>query len=246
MKTERKELPITMPNGNTETFHVFRLLDENGDEQRWQMRSFVNDMCPPLHFATEEEYMEHVREWEEIFEFPSWDEINTPGFGGTLFPWSSDLTPNEINQWLFDILFEFRSYLDGFEIDERIRVSTMETQHNAPIPMPQFTIGLLLNKPTQVLDVIYTPETPGFEDPIVGMKITMLAFISLGYKPVPICVSVPVVWNFTQNMPNVFRRGDFCSVRFVNGFKGGHMSDYIQSMSSWDSMPFNDIWNIWK
>lgn len=44
MKTERKELPITMPNGNTETFHVLRLLDDNGDEQIWQMRSFVNDI----------------------------------------------------------------------------------------------------------------------------------------------------------------------------------------------------------
>jgi hypothetical protein len=246
MKTERKELPITMPNGNTETFHVLRLLDDNGDEQIWQMRSFVNDMCPPMHFATEEEYTEHVREWEEIFEFPSWDDIYTPGVGGTLFPWSSDLTPNEIHQWLFDILFEFRSCLDGFEIDERIRVSTIESRPDDSIPMPEFTIGILLKKPTMVLDVLYAPKTPGFEDPMEGMKNTMLAFMSLGHEQVPISVSVPVIWNHTQNKSNVFNRGDLCSVRFVNGFKGGHMSDYIQYMTSWDAMPFNDIWKLWK
>lgn len=246
MKTEHQELALTMPNGNTETFNVIRLLDDDGLEHIWQMRSFINDMCPPMHFATEEEYMAHVHEWEEIFEFPSWDDISTPGIGATLFPWSSDLTPNEINQWLFDILFEMRSNLAGFEIEERVRVATVESKPDDLIPMPQFTIGLHLNKPEQVLDVVYTPETPGFEDPITGLKCTMLAYMSLGHEQIPISISIPVIWNFTQNKPNVFNRGDLCAVRFVNGFKDGHMGDYIQSMTSWDSMPFNDIWKLWQ
>lgn len=250
MKTERKELTLCVPDqqgGSTSAnLHVLRMIEDNGEEKTWVMRGFLNDMFHSLHFKTEEEYMEHVKEWDWAFIFPEWNEICRPGVGAYLSPLSDELAPNEIYQWLYDILFEMRLHLDDAEMVEKVQVETTETMPDDPIPLPPMTVGILLDKPQQLLEVLYAPEVLDFEDPIEGLKNSMGAYMSLGHERVPMSVSVPVIWNLTLNHPNAFRRGDLCKVRFVNGLIGGrHMSDYLHNMPTWESMPFNDIWTLW-
>ena len=124
MKTEQKLLTLTFSEQAQENYHVLRMVDDNGEELTWQMHGFITDLCPSMYFPTEEQYMEHVHQWEEIFEFPSWEDIAIPGVGACLAPWGADLTFKEIHQWLYDILFEMRSHLDGFEVENRILIDT--------------------------------------------------------------------------------------------------------------------------
>ena len=247
MKTEQKLLTLTFSEQAQENYHVLRMVDDNGEELTWQMHGFITDLCPSMYFPTEEQYMEHVHQWEEIFEFPSWEDIAIPGVGACLAPWGADLTFKEIHQWLYDILFEMRSHLDGFEVENRILIDTGLSKDDDSMPFPsELTIALLLKKPQPVLDVIYMPEMPDFEDPMEGLKNTMLAYMSQGHEQIPICTSVPVIWNVTQNRPNVFSRGDICKVRFLNGGSGIKMTDHPEFMSSWETMPFSQVWKLWE
>ena len=106
MTVERNDLALTMPDNNQERFRVVRMLDDNGEEKIWEMRSFLDDMFPPLYFETKEEYMEHVDQWAEIFQFPAWEEVAIPGVGAILNAHSNYLSQKEIHQWLLDIYFD--------------------------------------------------------------------------------------------------------------------------------------------
>ena len=74
----------------------------------------------------------------------------------------------------------------------------------------------------------------------------MRAYMSLGHEQIPCGVTTPVIWNVTQNKPNVFRRGDMCKVRFINCGPGHKMYEHPEWMTSWATQPFNDIWTLWK
>ncbi|MBQ7530663.1 MAG: hypothetical protein IJT12_03050 [Paludibacteraceae bacterium] len=249
MKTEQQELTLDMPNHGQETFRVLRAVDGSGDEMTWEMHGFMEEVCPPMHFPTKEEYQAYTQELGELFMFPEWEDIAIPGVGVVLNSCGEDLYPNEIHQWLFDILYEMRTHLDGFKVNERVHVDTGLSRPNDPTPMPEMTIGLLLHTPASpnlVLDAVLAPETAGFENPEEGMKDTMWAFMQQGHKQVATWASVPIIWNITQNNPNVFRRGDRCKVRFVNSIPCLNMIYHPEWVSSWKDMPFSQVWELWK
>lgn len=250
MKTEHKELTLCVPDQQSGSinapFHVLRMMEDNGEEKTWEMRGFLNDMFPPLHFKTEKEYMEHVKEWDWAFIFPKWEEIARPGVGAYLSSLSDVLAPNEIYLWLYDILFEMRSHFDGCEVVEKVQVETTLAMPNDPIPLPKVTVGILLSKPKQLLDLLFAPEVQDFKNPVEGIKNSMLAYMSLGHEQIPTSLTTPVVWNVTQNKPNVFRRGDMCKVRFINAGTDVKLYQHPEWMSSWATQPFNDIWNQWQ
>lgn len=250
MKTEQKELTLCVPDqqgGSTfENFHVLRMMDDNGDEKTWEMHGFMEELYPPLHFKTEKEYMEYVKEWDWAFIFPKWEEISLPGIGAYLNMFIDDLAPNEIHQWLFDVLFEMRSHLDGFEVEEKVKVQMIEAGPNDPITFPKMTAGVLLSKPKQMLDVLFMPGLHEQVDPIDEIKGSMMAYMSLGHEQIPCEVTIPIVWNITQDKPNVFRRGDICKVRFVNCGSGNKMWEHPEWMTPEAVQSFSEIWNQWQ
>ena len=137
----------------------------------------------------------------------------------------------------------------GCNVAKRVRVDTGLSRPNDSAPMPEMTIGLLLqtqSSQTPVLDTLLAPETAGFEIPEEGMKQTMWAFMQQGHEQVALWASVPVVWNITRNLPHVFRRGDLCKVRFVNSIPDRNMIYHPEWVKSWEDLPFGQVWDIWK
>ena len=250
MKTEHNELTLRVPDqqsGNISApFHVLRMMEDNGEEKIWEMRGFMEELLPRLHFKTEKEYMEFVKQWDWAFVFPRWEEISQPGVGAYLNMFVDDMAPNEIHQWLYDVLCDMRKHLSGFEVEEKVKVQTNEAGPNDPITFPKMTVGVLLRKPKQTLDVLVVPGLHEEVNPVSEIKGSMWAYMGLGHEQISCCVTIPVVWNITQNKPNVFRRGDMCKVRFINCGGGNAMWEHPEWMAH-EAVPyFNEIWNLWK
>lgn len=250
MKTELKELALSMPTSDQtrslETFEVFRLMEDDGKEKVWEIRGFLNDLFPPLHFETKKEYMEYVKEWEWAFVFPTWEQIFLPGVGAYLTTLSDELASNEINQWLLDILFELRTHQADVEVVEKVKMNTESSLNNDSMPLYSMTIGVLLKDPRPILDVVYAPESLDYNNLREGLAKAMYAYMSQGHEQALSGISIPIVWNITQDRPNVFRRGDKCYVRFIKGTANGTIHIREEWMTSWAELPFNEIWQLWE
>ncbi len=248
MKTENKTIDLTFTHNNeqhVESYNVLRMLDDDGNERTWEMHSFLENMLPPLCFETQEEYMAHVQEWEFFFEFPKWEDIAIPGSGAMLSAVSDHLSPKEIHQWLFDIYLQMWLGIEKYKMAEKVQIDSPSLDLDG-LHTPRMTIGILVNTPTPCLSMIYVPEMPDFDPPSVGVGITMNAYMEQGHERIPYHIAVPVVWNITQNKANVFSRGDQCMVRFVCAKKDYLLTDHPERMASWETMPYSQVWDLWK
>ena len=247
MTVEHKELVLDMPNNCKKLFHILGMFDDKGEEKIWEMHSFLEEMLPPLYFESKEEYMEHVNQWDEIFEFPVWDDVSIPGVGAVLSAASNHLSQKEIHQWLFDLLYEmWKAYQvkTGYNPEQKVQIDPPSLDLDG-LRVPKTTIGILLKTPTPCLSMIYLPDMPDFDPPKLGIAMSMNAYMALGNDRIPYHLVVPVVWNVTQNRPNIFSRGDKYKVRFVT-INDSYIIDHPEYMTSWETMPYSQVWNLWK
>ena len=228
---------------SVEPCRVIRLINDVGNEEVWEMHGFMEEMVQPLRFRTKEEYMEHVKQWDEFFEFPSWEAISTPEKGAELLPYSNDMMAQEIHQWLYDIVCKmWSSYQHKYTFIEKVQVDSLSFDLDG-VQIPKTTIGIEVGVPNSILNVLFIPEWPDFEDPLEGAGWALGTYQQIKHKWIPVYLLIPIVWNITQNKPNVFKRGDKCRVRFVAAMRE---SDYNhpERMSSWKDMPYSQVWDL--
>ena len=245
MKTEQIEVTLRMPDQPQEqTFEVMRMLDDDGTEKIWEIRSYLDDRYPPRTFQTKEEYEACTDELSELFDFPAWEDIAKPGAGATLSALGSELSFNELQYWLLDVLYEMRAHQDGIEPVGKVQVEDNPSSSDDAIVFSPTMVGVLFKAPKTVLEVVYTPELQKSGDPMTILRSVMCIAESHGQKPEQVSFNVPVIWNVTRNCPHIFQRGDKCKVRFARGTTGGKVCIRQEWVTDWHTLPFNQIWNL--
>lgn len=247
MKAEQIEVTLRMPHQLQEqTFEVMRMLDDDGTEKIWEVRSYLDDKYPPRTFQTKEEYAACTEELSELFDFPAWEDIAKPGAGATLNALDSELSFNELHYWLLNVLYEMRASQDGIEPVGKVKVEDNSSSSDEPIISSPTMVGVLFKAPKTVAEVIYTPEMKKSGDPLTILRSAMCIAESHGQKPEQVSFNVPVIWNVTRNCPHIFLRGDKCKVRFVRGTTGGKVCIRQEWVTDWRTLPFNQMWDNQK